>query len=145
MNVLVAIDFSEVSERQLETVGGLVRRESRKVYLLHVAEPEPDFVGFEAGPEVVRDQMAAQYHREHKQLHDMAQKLRATGHDVTPLLVQGATVETILGEAEKLDAGLIVVGSHGHGAAFDLIVGSVSADVIRKANVPVLVVPSAER
>jgi nucleotide-binding universal stress UspA family protein len=35
-----------------------------------------------------------------------------------------------------------VVGSHGHGAAYDLLVGSISAGIIRKAEVPVVVVPA---
>lgn len=49
---------------------------------------------------------------------------------------------TILEQAQKVGAHAIVVGSHGRGAIFDLDVGSVSAGVIRKARVPVLVVPS---
>jgi nucleotide-binding universal stress UspA family protein len=34
-----------------------------------------------------------------------------------------------------------VVGSHGHGMMFDAMVGSVSAGVLRKSTIPVLVVP----
>jgi len=62
---------------------------------------------------------------------------------VTALLVQGPTTETILGEAEKLAADLIVVGSHGHGALARAIVGSTSRSLLGKAKVPVLVVPAA--
>jgi nucleotide-binding universal stress UspA family protein len=36
------------------------------------------------------------------------------------------------------------MGSHGRGKLFDLVVGSVSAGVIRKSPVPVLVVPARE-
>jgi nucleotide-binding universal stress UspA family protein len=50
-------------------------------------------------------------------------------------------VQTILEQAEKLDAEVIVMGSHGRGKLFDLVVGSVSAGVIRKSPVAVLVVP----
>jgi len=107
-----------------------------------VAEPNPDFVGFDAGPDVVRDQMAEQFHREHAQIQAMAQRLRDDGRDATGLLVQGPTVDTILAQAEKLDADLIVVGSHGHGAVFDVLVGSISAEVIRRSTIPVLVVPA---
>jgi nucleotide-binding universal stress UspA family protein len=51
-------------------------------------------------------------------------------------------VQTILEQAEKLDADVIVMGSHGRGKLFDLVVGSVSAGVMRKSPVPVLVVPA---
>jgi len=141
MNAVVALDFSSVSEKQLEVIGRLTR-EDRHIYLLHVAEPNPDFVGFDTGPDVVRDQMAQQFHREHEEVQAMAQRLRDDGHQATALLVQGPTVDTILRQAEKLEADLIVVGSHGHGAMFDMLVGSISAEVIRRSTIPVLVVPA---
>jgi nucleotide-binding universal stress UspA family protein len=141
VSLLVALDFSAVADDQLEIVSRLARP-NREIYLLHVAEPDPSFVGYEAGPEVVRHEVAVEFKREHEQLHELADRLRAQGHEVTALMVQGPTVQTILQQAEKLEAEVIVVGSHGRGKLFDVVVGSVSAGVIRKATVPVLVVPA---
>jgi nucleotide-binding universal stress UspA family protein len=59
--------------------------------------------------------------------------------------VQGATVETILKEALKLDVDMIVAGSHGRGAMYQLLVGSVSEGVLHKSKCPVIVVPTHER
>ncbi len=59
-------------------------------------------------------------------------------------MAQGEPVKTILREAEHLDAELIVIGSHGHGMMFDALVGSISAGILRKATIPVLVVPVRE-
>jgi nucleotide-binding universal stress UspA family protein len=61
---------------------------------------------------------------------------------VTALLVQGVTADTILEEAAKLAADIIVVGSRGKGALQQLVVGSVSEGVLRKSQCPVLVVPT---
>jgi nucleotide-binding universal stress UspA family protein len=141
VSLLVALDFSAVTDDQLEIVQRLAAP-NREIYLLHVAEPDPDFVGFEAGPEEVRDQVAREFHQEHEQIQSLAGRLRDRGHQVTALLVQGPTIETILREADKVGAEVIVVGSHGRGKLFDLVVGSVSAGVIRKSPVPVLVVPT---
>ncbi len=145
MNLVVAVDFSEITRRVLDVVAGLPAARGAQVYLVHAAEPDPDFVGWEAGPDVVRDQVAAMYQREHRQLEELAAGLRAKGLSVTALLIQGPTIEVILDEIERRRADLVVVGTHGHGAAYDLIVGSVSAGVIRKARVPVLVVPLPAR
>lgn len=141
MSLLVAVDFSAVTERQVAAVERLAAP-GREIHVLHVAEPDPDFVGFEGGPDTVREQIAAEFRQEHRQVRALAARLRDAGFDATGLLVQGPTVTTILEQADRLAAHAIVVGSHGRGAIFDLVVGSVSAGVIRKAQVPVLVVPS---
>lgn len=141
MSLLVALDFSAVSDDQIEIVERLAGPD-REIFLLHVAEPDPSFVGYEAGPEEVRNQVAKEFHEEHRQLQGIASRLREKGNQVNALLVQGPTVQTILEQADYLDAEVIVVGSHGRGKLFDLVVGSVSAGVIRKSKVPVLVVPS---
>ena len=52
------------------------------------------------------------------------------------------TAETILREAARLPADLIIMATHGHGAVFDLLVGSISQAVLRASPVPVLMVPA---
>jgi nucleotide-binding universal stress UspA family protein len=110
--------------------------------LLHVTEPDPSFVGLEAGPEEVQHQVASELQHAQDELDALADRLRAKGYTVDTLLVPGPTVQTIVEQAEKLDADVIVMGSHGRGKLFDLVVGSVSAGVIRESPVPVLVVPA---
>ncbi|MGW8281832.1 MAG: universal stress protein [Gemmatimonadota bacterium] len=117
MSLLVALDFSGVSDDQIEIVGRLAAP-NREIFLLHVAEPDPSFVGYEAGPEEVRSQVAKEFHEEHRQLQAIADRLREKGHQVNALLVQGPTVQTILEQAEYLGAEVIVVGSHGRGKPF---------------------------
>ena len=78
---------------------------------------------------------------EHRYIQGQARELSQSGIKVTALLLQGETVETILREAAKLNAEMIVVGSHGHGALYKAILGSVSEGIIHKASCPVLIVP----
>ncbi|HEY5775609.1 MAG TPA: universal stress protein [Xanthomonadales bacterium] len=141
MNILVAVDLSPASAKVVEAAGRVAKLTGAKVYILHTAEPEPDFVGYDAGPEVVRTQVANEFRREHRDVQALADKLRSDGLDATALLIQGPTVETTLKEADNLAAELIVVGTHGHGAVYDVLLGSYSAGIIRKSKLPVLVVP----
>jgi len=141
VSLLVSIDFSAVTDAQLEIVDRLASPD-REIHLLHVTEPDPSFVGLAAGPEEVQHQVANELRHAHDELDALADRLRARGHAVHTWLVPGPTVQTILEQAEKLDADVIVMGSHGRGKLFDLVVGSVSAGVIRKSPVPVLVVPA---
>jgi nucleotide-binding universal stress UspA family protein len=142
MDILVPIDFSSVTEEVLGHAQVLSGAFSGKLWLLHVAAPDPDFVGYSAGPQSVRDQMAKIFHQEHQQLQGEAETLRESGIDATAVLAQGPTIETIMEEAERRKVDMIVLGSHGHGAVHQLLVGSVSEGVLHRATCPVLVVPA---
>lgn len=141
--VLAALDFSPIGAAVLAHAADLAVALGAEVDLLHVAAPNPEFVGYEAGPATVRDARAHELQAEHTQLLAHAEALRARGLTVHARLVQGYTVDTILSEAERLGVGLIVVGAHHRGPLGRALLGSVSAGVLRKAKCPVLVVPKA--
>lgn len=145
MKILAAIDLSTASDKVLTAVRQHAGQATAELWLLHVAEPDPAFVGYEPGPQTVRDQVAHKFRKEHEKLHEHAETLRASGIKTTPLVVQGPTSETILKEGEKLNVDLIVVGSHGRGALRQMLVGSASEGVIRGTTRPILVVPTHEK
>jgi nucleotide-binding universal stress UspA family protein len=79
-----------------------------------------------------------------------AQLARDAGFaDAEPLVVaeelEVSVAETIVTIADERDARAIVVGAHGHGRLDDVILGSTSRDVIRRAEQPVLVAPRPRR
>ena len=53
----------------------------------------------------------------------------------------GAVAEEILNQAQVLDADLIVMGTHGHGAMYNFLVGSATKGVLKHSRRPVLLVP----
>lgn len=140
-NILVPIDFSEITSTIVATAESLAQAFSARVWLIHVAAPDPEFVGFDVGPQSVRDQRADHLRDEHRHLQEEAIRLRGAGIDATALLVQGPTVEKILSEAVRLEADWIVMGSHGHGAAYRALLGSVSESVVRGSNHPITIIP----
>ncbi len=142
MKILTAVDFSAVTGRVLEHTKVLANALGAEVTLVHVADPEPEFVGYEPGPPSVRHDAAKEFRQEHRQIQELAGILRGEGIKTMPLLVQGVTVDAILEEAERLDADMIIIGSHGHGAVYHLIMGSVGEGVVKGAKCPVLVVPT---
>ncbi|RYD76556.1 MAG: universal stress protein [Verrucomicrobiaceae bacterium] len=141
--ILVPVDFSDVTSKVVKAAGELARMFGSRLVLLHVSEPEPDFVGFEAGPQSVRVGVAREVKAEHAQLDELKRTLTEEGREVLALHIQGPIVEKILQEAETHQAGMIVVGSHGHGALYTLLVGSVTSGLLKSARCPMLVVPSA--
>ena len=145
MKILLAVDLSKSTETIVKKAEEISKALSARLWLLHIAEPEPDFVGLDVGPQSVRDSFSKRFHADHRQIQEIAERLRKAGLDTTALVVQGATVETILKEAMKLDVDMIIVGTHGRGAMYKLVVGSVSEGVLQKSRCPVLVVPTHER
>ena len=141
MKILVAVDLSETSRVIIDYVKNLASTLSGKFWLIHVAEPDPDFVGYEVDPILMRDQTAEKYHNEHNQLQQLSQELCSVSVNCTPLLIQGAIVETILNEANKLSIDMIVVGSYGKRTTMTLLAGSTSRDLLHKSTIPVLVIP----
>jgi nucleotide-binding universal stress UspA family protein len=61
---------------------------------------------------------------------------------VDTVCVQGFPVPVILAQAKELGALYIVLGSHGHTAFYDLVVGGTARGVLRRAGCPVVVVPA---
>jgi len=51
--------------------------------------------------------------------------------------------EQILNQADALNAHLIVMGTHGHGEMYNLLVGSATKGVLKHTTRPVLLVPSS--
>jgi nucleotide-binding universal stress UspA family protein len=142
--ILAPLDFSDVSSRVVEYAAEMAKGFGGRVVLLHVAEPEPDFVGFDAGPQVVRAATAHDIRAEHRQLEAFKHQLAESGLEVMALQIQGSLTEKVLEAATQQNADLIVMGSHGHGALYHFLVGSVTAGVVKRAKCPVLVVPAIE-
>lgn len=140
--ILVPIDFSDITDRVVETACSMARALGARIVLLHLSEPEPDFIGFEPGPMSVRATVARDFRAEHARLEEAKAAVTGAGVEALALHIQGPLVETILEQAQRHGAEMIVMGSHGHGALYDLLVGGVTSGVLRRVACPVLVVPA---
>ena len=142
--ILVAVDFSPVTEAVTDAVTRIATACGARVYLVHVA---PGFIADLKTidvPQHERDFLAHMLRADHRDLQTLADDLSKRNCDAEALMVEGAgTVEKILDEAERLDADLIAVGSHRHGRIYEMLVGSVSTGIVRKTRIPVMVVPDA--
>jgi len=145
MKILVCVDLSDSTEEVLKTIERLCRPLNAKVWLLHSALPEPETIEFKVDPIEARESLAKKFHHKHRQIQELAERFRKSGVDATALFVHGKTVDTILTAAADLDIDVIVVGSHGHGAMYQLLVGSISEGVLQRSSIPVLVIPTHER
>jgi nucleotide-binding universal stress UspA family protein len=141
LKALIAIDLQESTALILAATRRFCGTQV-ELCLIHVAEPDPAFVGWDAGPQSVRESVAKHFHEEHVSIQNYAQTFRDEGYSCKALLIQGPSAESINGEAKKIGADLIVLGTHGKGITKQLLVGSVSESVLRNSQCPVLLIPT---
>ncbi|KAF1078787.1 universal stress protein [Methanogenium sp. MK-MG] len=150
--VCLATDFSPVSVRAADYVLRLTSAGCRKVVLLHVSDgPKKQFViseppGLDADSATAyEDTLRDRVHRECSQLMmESVTRFREAGLEVEPLIISGNPADEIVRIADNRNVSLIVVGAHGRTSLSQAFLGSVSADVIRRARQPVLVVRGSE-
>lgn len=141
MKLLAAVDLSRASSYIIEAVHRVAMATDAEVLVLHVVTPLPGMAGPEFKPATETQELAQRFLDEQDQVGELVQQLVDVGVNATAVIRQGRPGKTILREAQQQGVELIVTGSHGHGLVFDALVGSVSAELLRHAEVPVLVVP----
>ena len=99
--------------------------------------PGVPVAGFEPMPEAIAESEDEKSRLARWQAEMAQQGVKITLHE--PI---GAVAEEILKQADAVNADLIVMGTHGHGAIYNLLVGSATKGVLKRATRPVLLVPS---
>ncbi len=132
-NVVIPVDFSDDSFASLETAREMAQEPSS----LHVIHVLPILEATEPG--VIWQTIDDTSRRQHAKdaLIEELQKRQWDGMNVEVLI--GDPGHEIADYAKELDAGLVVVASHGRGALRHLLLGSVAERVVRLAHCPVLV------
>jgi len=109
------------------------------VSVAHFALPAVGYAGY-GYSNIVAELTAAEHERMEKVLAEVAETAEAAGVPCLTFATDGVAVDEICRIANERDAQLIVVGSHGWGAARRFLSGSVSTGLIHQASCPVLVV-----
>ena len=137
--ILFPTDFSPASQEALRWATSLARDSGAKLVIVHVEEPPMAYGGGELympSDEGDREQ------------------LRRALVQVVPLdakipfehkLLVGDPASAIVETAEKDDADLIVLGTHGRTGLTRLLMGSVAEAVVRRAKCPVVTIKQAAK
>ena len=142
-NILVVVDCCEtttiaspIMERSLELASAF----SSKLWVLHVV-PHSHQTPFNVDSKLLRREAADEFRHEHDFLQHLAQCLRDRGVDATALLVQGAAVNTILKESERLDIDLVVLGCQRHSTLYGALMDVTEEGLLSKCAFPIMFVP----
>jgi nucleotide-binding universal stress UspA family protein len=150
--VIIGFDGTPASERALREAAALLAPRPAIVVVVWEAgrafelatlpirgfEPPPTVVDIRVGFEL--DQ--AMYEAAQRTAQHGEALARDAGLDARSMVVadEVTVADTLIRLAREFDSPAIVVGAHGHRALAELLLGSTSQDVIRRAHCPVMVV-----
>jgi nucleotide-binding universal stress UspA family protein len=135
---VAALDFSEFSTRAARLASEIVEPDG-ELHLVHVSHLPPQRYDFETTVDAdtldQRDEEA------------LARELtRSGGPSVSSAVVKGdGAAKGVVEFARARGADLIACGSNGRGFAGRLVMGSVAAELVRRATCSILVVPPVEK
>jgi nucleotide-binding universal stress UspA family protein len=140
--VVVPLDGSGFAEHALHATYDLVTREDIAVRLVRVPEiaAYPATMYGAASYEAVDAYMDAMRTESQTYLEEVAARLKDREGEVSWELRDGAASAAILAAAKEFDADLIAMASHGRTGFRRILMGSVTEQVLREAEIPVLVV-----
>jgi nucleotide-binding universal stress UspA family protein len=138
--ILLATDGSEEAQLASTTAADLAEKTNSELHVLTVG---PDYPLYELPehPAEFEDVLRANRRRAKDVLEQQAKRIEESGGTVKEThLLEGRADEEIVELAEEIGAGLIVMGSRGHGRLRRTLLGSVSDAVVRHAHCPVTIV-----
>jgi nucleotide-binding universal stress UspA family protein len=145
--ILVAVDGSPTSNKGYKVAVDLAKSIGAKLVVLHVIDERAVGIGLSASgfvaPAYVEDVIAALRDAGRKVLAKAQREAQAKGQAIDAHLVESlgnGVAHTILAQAKKQKADLIVLGTHGRRGLARVVVGSDAETVLREATVPVLLV-----
>lgn len=139
--ILVPIDFSPITAHVTKEAAELARATGARLLLLTVVQPAIVFERYDAGIDLAELTIQGEKNAA-LQLEQIAQTLKSDFLTVETAQVTGSPMDQILEHAKEVSAAYIVMGSHGHTSFYDLLVGSTTHGVLKRAKCPVVIVPA---
>ncbi len=157
--ILCAIDLSENAELVLMAAVREAAAHDAQIQLLHIipsfdpamAIPIVSFMGETRFSQLMEEKKEETEAAIREKIVDLKNRMLENEDDgrterITDIHVyEGDVVIEILDMAKKLKADILVMGTHGKGITEHAFVGSVARKVLRRTNVPVLLIPGAAR
>lgn len=139
--ILTPVDFSPVTEAVLKEAQLLARAIPARIVLLHTVQPP--IITTEYAPLMgdLTEIMEAGEKAAGKNLERLQRRIVSDGIACETIQLTGSPVSNIVEQARRLSADHVVMGSHGHTAFYELLVGSTTHGVLMKADCPVVIVP----
>lgn len=143
--IMITLDGSAFARQALPIAARLATETAGELLLLSVIAPPvweaPESLGvgpnFDAALEAVQERLP-------QEIGPLADELSQRGVPITPLAASGFAADTIVDEAQRQHADLIVMATHGYTGLRQWRLGSVATKVLHATHTPLLLVHARE-
>lgn len=142
--ILAPVDFSGATTSVVAEAARLARAIEGRVVLLSIIQPPVITSEYAPLTENLGEITAAGERSAAKHLASLQESLQKDGVPTETVQLNGSPIQHIIEQAKKFEAAYIVMGSHGHTALYDLLVGSTTHGVLLRAACPVMIIPKGQ-
>ncbi len=147
-NILVGVDFSNISDAVVESTAFIAKLFGAKVNLITVIEPPiPSFIGSDIDGTLEAEELEILLEIEktlekeaNEKLEQYVKRLQKEGIQAQKFVEVGLIVDTILDKLKEIRADLLVIGGHKEGLIDKILLGSTANKLVNKSPVSTLVV-----
>ena len=149
--LLVPVDFTSFSEEALVFASRLANCLKANLLVLHVIHDPAEAPGFYARQRKKKKFLQNMEEAAEEMMQEFLEKMRTAYPDqapikkAIPLLIKGIPVKRIVEIAEKKQACMIIIGSHGRTGLSSLLLGSKAGQVVQLSTIPVTVVKTSKK
>ncbi len=156
--ILYATDLSENAKYAFSYAASLADKYDAQITVLHIFEDIPESMniyiknafGEEEWTEMQAEKEQAMIDKIKQRAADFCDEMNKKLVDckflVEKIIVKkGVPVDEIIKESDKIEADMIIMGTHGHGVVIDTLMGSNARRVVRRSKRPVLVIRLPEK
>ena len=149
--ILIALDYDPTAQKIAEDGYALAKAMNAQVVLLHVVSDPVyyssamyspimgfgGYMGSEILPPDVTDHLKNSSHEFLEKT-----KLHLGDDNITTMVTEGDFADAIIAAATEVEAGVIVMGSHSRKWLEQIVMGSVTENVLHKTAIPLFIIPT---
>jgi nucleotide-binding universal stress UspA family protein len=142
--VLIAMDYDETSQKVAEVGFSMALAMNAETILMHVISEQPVYYSTYTYMREFHVDILTDLKKSTQEFLNKAKK-HLGDETIKTILKEGEIAFTILETAKELKADVIVMGSHSRRWLENIIMGSETADVLKKTTVPLFIVPTKKQ
>jgi nucleotide-binding universal stress UspA family protein len=142
-HIICAVDLSEHSRTIADYAKSLARLTGAKITAIYAAPTLTQYTGFHVPPNTIDSFVGEIVSGAEQSMSEFVAENFAD-IDAGGVIVVGYAAEEILALAEKENADMIIMGTHGRKGIDRILFGSVAEKVVKSSNCPVLTIRPAD-